>query len=123
MDPQKKYVGDMAVGREYRIIDNWDISCNKRPYPYRFNGTYIRKYHLPKTTCLVFLVHGDYRHINSINDFYLILPILCDKIQTQIQRNVLMKSHSLTTLPYIDSIIRQKKLPLYGGFSNYLNEF
>jgi hypothetical protein len=123
MQAIRKYVNDMVVGQKYKIIDNWNNKCEKRKLQLCFNGIYERIYYLRETTILVFLVDGHYRHINSYNEFYLIVPDFPKPLKTQIHRNVLMYSQSEKSLVFIRSIIRQKNLQIDGDFVRYMNEF
>jgi hypothetical protein len=123
MQAIQKYVNDMVVGQEYKIIDKFDNDNEKRKYPLCFNGIYERKYHLKRMTILVFLVNGDNLHINSRNEFYLVVPDFPKPLKTQIHRNVLMHSQSEKSLVFLKSIIRQKKLQIDEDFTRYMNEF
>ena len=123
MQAIRKYVNDMVIDQEYKIIDYWDNDCQKRKCQLCFNGIYKRKYHREKITILVFLVDGENRHINSYNEFYLIIPDFPKPLKTQIHRNVLMYSQFEKSLVFIRSIIRQKNLQIDGDFVRYMNEF
>ena len=63
---------DLVVGQVYRVINEWIAYNYMNSCMEIFNGIFIRKHQVNENIIVVFLVNGCERHVNSVNEFYLI---------------------------------------------------
>lgn len=71
---RRHYVDQLIPGQKYHIVDNWYLNGEKRKQSLYFVATFITSYHFKHSTRIVF-IQQDYEHIvNSMNEFYHVLP-------------------------------------------------
>ena len=70
------FVDGLIINKQYHIIDNWNLNCEKRKVPIEFNGIFVKSYEFNTFNMIstrvefIYNENGNIQIINSMNEFY-----------------------------------------------------